>query len=113
MPTHPFQPDFLRVNPEDLLVQIPKGDIDALDRLLWNMSENRYRLPVLLRKYFSCGAKVACFNVDPLFFNSLDGMIVLKVRDFPVQMLRSIVRPLSKEMQETVFRHFYGTADPE
>ncbi|MBR4756927.1 MAG: lysophospholipid acyltransferase family protein, partial [Bacteroidales bacterium] len=111
-PSHPFQPDFLRVDPEGLL-QIPKGDIDAFDRLIWNMSEGRYRLPVLLRKYFSCGAKVACFNVDPLFCNSLDGMIVLKVSDFPPAMLRSIVRPLSKEMQEKVFMHFYGTSNPE
>ena len=111
LPTHPFKPDYLRVNPEELL-QIRKGDIDAFDRLIWNMSEGKYRLPVLLRKYFSCGAKVACFNVDPLFSNSLDGMIVLKVHDFPIPMLRSIVRPLSKEMQEKVFNHFYGTANP-
>ena len=111
-PTHPFEPDFLRVNP-DYLLQVPKGDIDALDRLLLSMSGMKYRLPVLLRKYFSCGARVACFNVDPLFFNSLDGMIVLRVDDFPPAALRSIVRPLPKELQDTVFRHFYGTANPE
>lgn len=111
-PSNPFRPDFLRVDPEGLL-QVPRGDIDAFDRLVWNMSEGRYRLPVLLRKYFSCGAKVACFNVDPLFCNSLDGMIVLKVSDFPPVMLRAIVRPLSKEMQETVIRHFYGTANTQ
>ena len=90
-----------------------KGDIDALDRLLLSMSGMKYRLPVLLRKYFSCGARVACFNVDPLFFNSLDGMIVLRVDDFPPAALRTIVRPLPKELQDTVFRHFYGTANPE
>ena len=111
-PTHPFEPDFLRVNPDDLL-QVPKGDIDALDRLLLSMSGMKYRLPVLLRKYFSCGARVACFNVDPLFFNSLDGMIVLRVDDFPPAALRSIVRPLPKEMQDAVFQHFYGTNNPE
>ena len=112
-PPHPFKADYLRVDPEGLLARVPKGDIDALDRLLCTISDGKCRLPVLLRKYFSCGAKVACFNIDPLFCNSLDGMIVLKVSDFPVNMLRSIVRPLSKEMQETVFRHFYGTANPE
>ena len=111
-PTHPFKPDFLRVDPDDLL-QVTGGDIDAFDRLLWNVSGGGSRLPVLLRKYFNCGARVACFNVDPLFCNSLDGMIVLKVSDFPPVMLRSIVRPLSKEMQETVFMHFYGTTNPE
>ena len=112
-PTHPFRTDFLRVNPDDLLQAIPKGDIDALDRLLSILSDGRYRLPVLLRKYFNCGAKVACFNVDPLFCNSLDGMIVLRLRDFPPAMLRSFIRPLSKELQESVLTHFYGTVNPD
>lgn len=112
-PTHPFKPDFLRVNPEGLLARVPKGDIDALDKLLYAMSDGKYRLPVLLRKYFSCGAKVSCFNVDHLFHDSLDAIIVLKASDFPVPMLRSIVRPLSKEAREVVFNHFYGTPDPE
>lgn len=112
-PTHPFKTDFLRVNPEGLLAGIPKGDIDALDKLLYSLSGGKYRLPVLLRKYFSCGAKVSCLNVDPLFHDSLDAIIVLKASDFPVPMLRSIARPLSQEVREKVFNHFYGTPDPE
>lgn len=112
-PTHPFKPDFLRVNPEGLLARVPRGDIDALDKLLYAMSDGKYRLPVLLRKYFSCGAKVSCLNVDPLFHDSLDAIIVLKASDFPVPMLRSIARPLSQEARDVVFKHFYGTTDPE
>ena len=112
-PTHPFRPDFIRVNPEGLLSGVPKGDIDAFDRLLVSISEGKSRLPVLFRKYFSCGAKVACFNVDPLFGNCLDAMIVLKASDFPSRMLRSVVRPLPQETQEAVFMHFYGTSNPE
>ncbi len=110
---NPFQPDFLRVNPEGLLARIPKGDIDAFDRLLGTLSDGKFRLPVLLRKYFSCGAKVACFNVDPSFNNSLDGMIVLDKSDFPVPMMRSLTRPFQKETAEMVFLHFYGTPNPE
>ena len=68
---------------------------------------------MLLRKYFSCGAKVACFNVDPSFNNSLDGMIVLDKSDFPVPMMRSLTRPFQKETAEMVFLHFYGTPNPE
>ena len=112
-PTHPFRPDFIRVNPEGLLSGVPKGDIDAFDRLLVSISEGKSRLPVLFRKYFSCGARVACFNVDPLFSNCLDAMIVVKVSDFPSRMLRSVVRPLPQETQEAVFMHFYGTSNPE
>ncbi|MBR5660228.1 MAG: lysophospholipid acyltransferase family protein [Bacteroidales bacterium] len=110
---NPFHPDFLRVNPDGLLSKIPKGDIDAFDRLLAAISDGKYRLPVLFRKYFSCGAKVSCFNVDPSFNNCLDGMIVLNKSDFPVGMTRSLVRPLPKETGEMVFRHFYGTLNPE
>ena len=110
---NPFHPDFLRVNPEGLLSRIPKGDIDAFDRLLVAISDGEYRLPVLFRKYFSCGAKVSCFNVDPSFNNCLDGMIVLNKNDFPVNMMRSLVRPFPKETGEMVFRHFYGTPNPE
>ncbi len=113
VPTNPFKPDYLRVNPEGLLSGIPGGDIDAFDRLLSSISGGKNRLPVLFRKYFSCGAKVACFNVDPLFGNCLDAMIVLKASDFPIRMLRSVVRPLAQETQEDVFMCFYGTTNPE
>ncbi len=111
-PTHPFKPDFLRVDPDDLL-RSTGGDIDACDSLLGAVSGGESRLPCLLRKYFNCGARVSCFNVDPLFCNSLDGMILLNVRDFRAYMLRSLVRPLSKEMQDAVFRHFFGTSNPD
>ena len=112
-PTHPFEPDFLRVNPEGLLSGVPKGDIDAFDRLIGAISNGEYRLPVLFRKYFSCGAKVACFNVDPLFSDCLDGMIVLKKNDYPEAIMRSLVRSFPKETGEAVLRHFYGANNSE
>ena len=113
VPTNPFKPDYLRVNPEGLLSGIPKGDIDAFDRLLSSISGGKNRLPVLFRKYFSCGAKVACFNVDPLFGNCLDAMIVLKASDFPIPLLQSIVRPLPNETREEVIARFTSAAHSE
>ena len=112
-PPHPFKKDFLRIDPDDLLQGIAKGDIDALDRLLISMSDGKYRLPVLLRKYFNSGARVACFNVDPCFCNSLDGMIVMRVSDFPTKMLNSFIRPLPEAMREKVVKHLYGTSISE
>jgi len=113
VPTNPFKPDYLRVNPEGLLSGIPRGEIDAFDRLLSSISGGKNRLPVLFRKYFSCGAKVACFNVDPLFGNCLDAMIVLKASDFPIPLLQSIVRPLPGGTREAVISHFFSRANPE
>ncbi|MBO4558063.1 MAG: lysophospholipid acyltransferase family protein [Bacteroidales bacterium] len=111
-PTHPFKPNYLRVNPDDM-IRVLGGDIDLFDRMLVTISDGGSRLPVLLRKYFSCGARLACFNVDPLFCNSLDGMIALNVSDFPANTMRSFVRPLPEDMQKAIFKHCLGTETPE
>lgn len=105
--TNPFKPDYMRVDPDGLLYMDPH-DIDALDRLLLALSDNQFRLPVLVRKYFSCGAKAACFNVDPDFSNCLDTMISLDFKDFPEASTRSFVRILEPEMQKTILMKFYG-----
>ena len=107
-PTHPFEPDYLRVDP-DQLMQFPGGGIDSLDRLLSAISDGQVRLPVLVRKYFSCGAKLPCFNVDPDFCFSLDGLIFLKYQDFPKTTIRSVLRGLPEDIQGQVWEHFYGT----
>ena len=107
-PTHPFKPDFLAVNPDGLL-QIPEGKIDLLDRLISTLSDGAYRVPVLVRKYFSGGARLVCFNVDPDFCDSLDALIFLRLSDFPKTTSRAFLRGLPDELQETVLRHLYGT----
>lgn len=107
-PTHPFKPDYLSVNPDQLL-QFQNGNIDSLDRLLTSISDGKVRLPVLVRKYFSCGAKLPCFNVDPDFSYSLDGLIFLRYSDFPQITMRSIMRGIPPEIQDQVWENFYGT----
>jgi putative hemolysin len=109
-PSHPFVPDFLAVNPDDL--RIAPGNIDALDRTLLALSDGKYRLPVLVRKYFSCGARLVCFNVDPLFCDSLDGLIFLKYSDFPKNTTRAVLRGLPDELQDAVWMRFYGEPRP-
>ena len=106
-PTHPFTPDFLAVNPDGLL-QIPEGQIDLLDRLIGNLSDGDYRIPVLVRKYFSGGARLVCFNVDPDFCDSLDALIFLRLSEFPKTTCRAFLRGLPDDLQESVLRHFYG-----
>lgn len=94
-PGHPFQPDFLRVNPDSLLVNC--HSLDDLDRLILALSDGQYRLPVLLRKYVSFGARVVGFNVDPDFSNSLDAFVLQWVHDMPENSFRSMGRMLSEE----------------
>ena len=111
-PTHPFTPDFLRVDPDGLL-QVPAGSIDLFDRQLAALSDGKYRLPVLVRKYFSCGARLVCFNVDPDFCDSLDGLIFLRYEDFPQKTIRAILRGLPESLQDEIWMHFYGTQRPQ
>ena len=107
MPTHPFKPDFLAVDPDGLL-QIPEGQIDLLDRLIGHLSDGAYRIPVLVRKYFSGGARLVCFNVDPDFCDSLDALIFLRLSEFPKTTCRAFLRGLPEGLQEAVLQHFYG-----
>ena len=109
-PSHPFVPDFLNVNPEDL--RITPGNIDALDRTIQALSDGKYRLPVLVRKYFSCNARLVCFNVDPLFCDSLDGLIFLRYGDFPKNTTRAVLRGLPDELQDAVWTRFYNEPRP-
>ena len=94
-PTHPFQPDFLRVHPDQLLA--PCQNLEDVDRLLNALSDGKYRLPVLLRKYISFGAKLVCFNVDPDFENTLDAFVMMKLAEMPENSFRAFSKFLSEE----------------
>ena len=104
VPTHPFQPDWLKVNPADLLAGC--RDVEDLDRLMVRLSDGRYRIPVLVRQYFKMGARLVCFNIDKLFNDSLDGLILLKFADYPENTLRSVVRCLPAGDYERVMKRF-------
>lgn len=106
--THPFVPDPSIENPDEILADVPRGDIDAFDHRLAALSDGKYRLPVLFRKYFSCSARVACFNVDPLFSNSLDALIFLRHTEYPENTLRSLMRCATPELRDAVWKHFRG-----
>lgn len=108
LPTTPFVPDPACKNPDEILAGVPAGDIDAFDHELYRLSDNQYRLPVLFRKYFSCSARVTCFNVDPLFSNSLDGLIFLRHSDYPQKTLNSLMRCVRPEDRDEIWKHFYG-----
>ena len=106
LPTHPLQKNFLRVNPDQLLHGVQT--IEQFDHLLMSLSGGKYRLPVLVRKYFSGSARLVCFNVDPLFNNSLDGLILLKLSEFPATTFRALVRSLPEDVSDSTCRHIYG-----
>ena len=99
-PVHKFKSEFLAVNPEQLCSKVES--LDDLDKLILAISDGKYRIPVLVKKYFSYKAKLICFNVDPDFQDSLDGFILLKLRDFPKNYLKALVKVLPEDLQEKI-----------
>ena len=58
--------------------------------------EQKYSMPVLLKKYLSLGAQLIGFNIDPKFNDALDGLILVDIYNIPVNVIES----LSKELNE-------------
>lgn len=79
-----------------------QADLNKFDRLIDEVEPGSLRLPVLIKKYIKQNAKVIAFNVDPLFNNSVDGLMYIKIADLP----ESTVKPVMEELQAELERKF-------
>ena len=77
-----------------------QADLNKFDRLIDEVEPGNLRLPVLIKKYIKQNAKVIAFNVDPLFNNSVDGLMYIKIADLP----ESTVKPVMEEFQAELER---------
>ncbi len=77
-----------------------QADLNKFDRLIDEVEPGALRLPVLIKKYIKQNAKVIAFNVDPLFNNSVDGLMYIKIADLP----ESTVKPVMEEFQAELER---------
>ncbi len=77
-----------------------KSDLNKFDKLIEEVEPGSLRLPVLIKKYIKQNAKVVAFNVDPLFNNSVDGLMYIKISDLP----ESTVKPVMEEFQAELER---------
>ncbi|MCG3734220.1 lysophospholipid acyltransferase family protein [Vibrio cincinnatiensis] len=75
------------------------ADLQLLTRVIARIDEGK-GIPVLLRQYLGLNGKLACFNVDPDFNNSLDGLIVVDLRQVPWQ---TLARYMGKEQAMAYF----------
>ncbi|MGX9416730.1 lysophospholipid acyltransferase family protein [Vibrio sp. WJH972] len=62
------------------------ASVSLLSKVLSRMEQGK-GLPVLLRQYIKMNGKLVCFNVDPAFHDTLDGLIVVDLREVPLKTL--------------------------
>lgn len=89
---------------KDFVFDEAEADLNKFDKFIDEIEPGALRLPVLLKKYIKQNAKLVAFNVDPLFNNSVDGLMYIKIADLP----ESTVRPVMEEFQAELERKFMG-----
>jgi putative hemolysin len=94
--TTPFIASLSKTKISHLLKHV--NSVQELDNLIFSIE--RKRMPVLLKKYLHLGGKIACFNVDPLFNNSLDGFLILDLNKIP----QDIILSLSKDIDNNLIK---------
>lgn len=89
-PRKAFTPVLNSIETSLLTEEIP--DINQLELLIKDIETPSTRIPVLLKKYLQMGGKIAAFNVDPAFNNSLDGFLVLDLASIPKELINNLAR---------------------
>jgi putative hemolysin len=62
------------------------ASVALLSKVLARMEKGK-GLPVMLRQYLKMNGKLVCFNVDPAFNDTLDGLIVVDLPSVPLKTL--------------------------
>lgn len=104
-PTHPFVCDFNKVD-INVLMEKNMESVDKFDRYLMKLSNNDYRMPTLFKKYLKINAKFLCFNVDPDFNDTLDGLLFLRFADYPREEILMMTKDCSPAERATLLHRF-------
>jgi putative hemolysin len=94
---------------KDFVFDEAEADLNKFDKIIDEVEPGALRLPVLLKKYIKQNARLVAFNVDPLFNNSVDGLMYIKIADLP----ESTVKPVMEEFQEELERKFSNNNEEE
>ncbi|MDW8228795.1 MAG: lysophospholipid acyltransferase family protein [Saprospiraceae bacterium] len=73
-----------------LLAEMLHGEFDALENLIEAMEPEHFKVPVLFRQYLRQNARFIGFNVDPLFSDCLDGLMILDLRNLPASTIEAL-----------------------
>ncbi len=92
---------------KDFVFDETEADLNKFDKFIDEIEPGALRLPVLLKKYIKQNAKLVAFNVDPLFNNSVDGLMYIRISDLP----ESTVKPVMEEFQAELERKVSENSD--
>lgn len=104
-PQTPFVPDFNRCDVQTLMEK-NMDSVDKFDRYLMKLSDGDYRMPTLFKKYLKVNAKFLCFNVDPDFNDTLDGLLFLRFTDYPKEELEMLMKDNTPEEKQMYLSRF-------
>jgi putative hemolysin len=92
---------------KDFVFDEAEADLNKFDKFIDEIEPGALRLPVLLKKYIKQNARLVAFNVDPLFNNSVDGLMYIRIADLP----ESTVKPVMEEFQAELERKLENKGD--
>lgn len=82
---------------KELFLKYTNGDFAKLDRYIQDIDPG-FSTPILIRQYVSMlNTKTIGFNIDPMFNNCLDALMIMDIRMAP----RPLMESLAKDLQDT------------
>lgn len=101
----PFVADFNKVD-KDVLLRNGMESVEKFDKFLFRLSNGSYRMPTLFKKYLKLNSKLLCFNVDPDFNDTLDGLLFLTFKDFPEEEIMPFFKDSTEEEKQQARERF-------
>jgi putative hemolysin len=99
-PRRPFRSRLMRAT-ELRAVAACLGEVEDLSARINDIDEHS-GVPVLLRQYLRLGGRVAAFHVDRNFSDTLDGLLIVDLRETPEKMLAKYVGPVKFRLAATI-----------
>lgn len=85
--------------------ELIRGIVSAeeIDKLIRDVEPSGQGMPVLMKRYLQLGGRVMGFNIDPLFNDTLDAMLILDLCDVPKSKIDMVAREF---VGEDVYERF-------
>lgn len=85
---------------KDFLFNETEADLNKFDKIIDEIEPGSLRLPVLIKKYIKQNARVVAFNVDPMFNNSVDGLMYIRIADLPESTMKPVMEEFQAELEK-------------